>query len=235
MLKSNNSWLLAAAIVALALNGCSEKKSNLRIGKISADSSALPPSSDSKKPSTDTAQAEFSISLEGYKATPLGQAVYSGDTSKVRALIEQGASIEKCLTDETYEFDILYTSLVFNKTEMARYVLRNRLYTSVNETYTEESENPLTLACSLADSNEALEIAKALVDLGASVNGTGESGGEQTKYPIIISVSRNTYGLTKMLLEHGASLEIKDKYGKAPLSIAQEKGFKSIADLLKGN
>ncbi len=185
--------------------------------------------------SVDTSQAIFNIPIEGYKATELGQAVYTGNIVKVQTLINKGASIEKCLTDETYIYDILYTALVFNKVELVNYILRNKLYSSVNKTYTEESETPLTLACGLHDTSNALEIADTLIALGADANGTGESGGENTKYPLLIAVNQRNAGLTKLLIKHGAKKDIKNQAGETPLAIAQKKGFEDITGILKGD
>lgn len=38
--------------------------------------------------------------------------------------------------------------------------------------------------------------------------------------------------IVKLLLDHGANPHMTDKYGKAPLELAREKGYHAIADLL---
>jgi ankyrin repeat protein len=217
------------------LCGCAGKKADVGTQKNAPDSLLIAANEKKDEIHVDTTQVEFGASIEGYKTTPLGLAVYSGDTTRFQELIKQGASIEKCLTDETYIFDILYTAFVFNKIEFIRYILANKLYTDANETYTEEAETPLTLACSLHDSNEAFEIAQSLIDSGANVDGAGESGGEQTKYPIIIAVNRKNFSITKLLIDHGAKKNVTNALGETPLVIAQKNGIQEIVDLLSGN
>ena len=38
--------------------------------------------------------------------------------------------------------------------------------------------------------------------------------------------------IVKLLLEHGANPHMTDKYGKSPLTLAREKGYHEIAELL---
>jgi len=38
--------------------------------------------------------------------------------------------------------------------------------------------------------------------------------------------------IVQLLLEHGASPHMTDKYGKTPLELARERGFEEIAQLL---
>ncbi|HHV9033285.1 TPA: ankyrin repeat domain-containing protein, partial [Shigella sonnei] len=38
--------------------------------------------------------------------------------------------------------------------------------------------------------------------------------------------------IVQLLLEHGASPHLTDKYGKTPLELARERGFEEIAQLL---
>ncbi len=38
--------------------------------------------------------------------------------------------------------------------------------------------------------------------------------------------------IVQLLLEHGASPHLTDKYGKTPLKLARERGFEEIAQLL---
>ena len=237
MLKLNSSKVLLACIIAAISFNCNDGKTHTKEQNKSADTLTANTNAveSHTSASPDTTNANFNISIEGYKATPLGQAAYSGDITEVQDLVAQGASIEKCLTDETYIYDILYTALVFNKTELVRFILKNKFYSSLNETYTEEAETPLTLACSLANNSDALEIADSLINLGADVNGAGPSGGERTMYPLLIAVKQNNVDLTKLLLEHRANKDIKNESGETPLTIAEKNGFQDIATLLKGN
>lgn len=55
--------------------------------------------------------------------------------------------------------------------------------------------------------------------------------------PLLEAIVLNDGGSTQqaivaLLLEHGASPHMTDKYGRTPLELAQEKGFSEIARLL---
>jgi uncharacterized protein len=234
MLNFISSKAFMCSILAALLINCSGDKAKGQERTKSADTAAVATQNQTTPP-VDTAQAAFTIAIEGYKATELGQAVYVGDLGKIQDLINKGAPTEKCLTDETYVFDMLYAALAFNKTEVVRYVLKNKLYTSVNTTYSEDAETPLTMACSLNDSSDAVEIADSLIKLGANAKGAGESGGETTKYPLIIAVTQHNFKLTKLLLENHADKAIKNEAGETPAEIAKKLGFEDISKLLEGN
>jgi ankyrin repeat protein len=235
MLKLIISKALIISSIASFVFAFSEAKAAAEEQKKTTGTLSVSAQEKARSAAPDTAVTKFDISIEGYHSTQLGQAVYAGDVNKVQGLINKGASIEQCLTDETYVYDLLYTALAFKKTELVRYVLKNKLYKSVNTIYSEEAETPLALACNLTNSKEALEIAASLIALGANVNGAGESGGENTHYPLFIALSGNNVSLAKLLIEHGANKDIKNERGETPLSIAQKKGFEDILRLLKGN
>lgn len=227
-----------ALVFSIAFSGiinCTGGKDNVQEQKKPVVSTTVGAAKAQTNPPADTTQAAFTISLKGYKATELGQAVYAGDLGKVRELVNKGAPTGKCLTDETYVYDLLYSALAFNRIDLVRYVLKNKLYTSVNTTYTEDAETPLTMTCNLKDSSGAVEIADSLIKLGAKANGAGASGGERTMYPLFIAVNRHNFRLTKLLLENHADKEIKNEAGETPADVAKKEGFEDILKLLKGN
>ncbi|MBN2037987.1 MAG: ankyrin repeat domain-containing protein [Chitinispirillaceae bacterium] len=230
-LSSRNNLIICLIAIAFFCN-CSEKRDPVQEQKIKLDTvSGIAPEK-SMNVVHDTSLTDFNIPIEGYNATKLGQAVFSGDTANILNLIKKGVSIERCLTDETYIYDILYAALISRNLELIKFVLKNRMYTSVNETYNEDAESPLTLACDLPNNLEALEIANLLISLGANANGVGESGGERTLYPLITSINHNNIELTKLLLKHGAKKDVKNEYGETALMIAKKRGFEGIVRLL---
>jgi uncharacterized protein len=233
MLKLSSKSILIIGFVASLFIDCSGSKSKVQEQKNISDTLAVKVNETKNTPAVDTAKISFDISIEGYKATQLGQAVYSGDLAKVKDLLKSGASNEKCLSDGTYIYDILYTSIIFDKIDIFKYVIFNKLYSSVNVVYTEESETPLTAACNISNCKESFEMADSLVALGANVNGAGASGGDITMYPIINAVNNNNAELVKLLIQHGANKEIKNEKGETPLTIAQKKEFNNIVDILQ--
>lgn len=55
--------------------------------------------------------------------------------------------------------------------------------------------------------------------------------------PLLEAIVLNDGGIkqqaiVQLLLEHGASPHLTDKYGKTPLELARERGFEEIAQLL---
>lgn len=207
---------------------------NVEVSKKNIDPVASVTPANQVEKKADTSESVYNIPVEGYKATSLGDAIHSGDLEKVKGLIERGATIEQCLTDETYIYDALHTALTFGKMEIIRYIIANKLYADVNKTYTEEAETPLSLACTLKNNDEAFQISDLLISLGANVNGSGASGGEYTMYPLILAVRQNNLNLVKLLTEHGANKDITDENGNTPLSVAEKNGFIDIVNFLKG-
>ena len=69
---------------------------------------------------------------------------------------------------------------------------------------------------------ELLSAVKFLVESGADVNATNDSG--QTALHIAAQASD---GIVKYLAEHGASLDAKDKQGRTPLDVAMGKGVRA--------
>ena len=233
MLKSSNKLFLLFALTTISFLGCNHEKSDTKDLKNEGEKTAKSVLVDSIAPKTNPAPFSFDIQIEGYKASELGEAIHSGSVEKIKALIQSGAPIDKCLTDETYVYDALYAAIVFNKKEIVEYLVQNKLYTDINKTYSEEAETPLTLACAIQNKLDALQISQLMITNGANVNGAGESGGEDTKTPIFIAVNQNNIELVQVLLEKGAKKDISNSSGASPLTAAEEKGFSEIANVLK--
>jgi ankyrin repeat protein len=173
------------------------------------------------------------MEIDGYTASELGKAVYANNIQLVKQLIEKGESTTNCLATEMYEFDLLFAAIEFAKIDIVKYVLDNKLYTSINKVYTEESETPLTLACALENSQDAVSIAELLIKNGADINGAGSVGGDYTYYPLIIAIKKGNVPLIKLLIDNGAKTDVEDNQVKTPVSYAQESGNLAIIDLVK--
>lgn len=227
--------MLVCVILFTSFYNCTSVKTDVKSQKISTDSLSLIAQVGNEVYKSDKPEQKFVIPIEGYKATSLGKAVYDGDTGLIQELISSGLTSERCLTDETYVFDILYTALEFKKLDVVRFILQHKLFADINVTYSEDAETPLTLACNLPENEVTFEIVKSLIKLGANIDGAGESGGEETKYPIIIAVSQNNFRLTQYLLDHGVNKDVKNSQGETLLMIAQKNGNIEIEGLLRSN
>ena len=235
MLKSKSNVLSLSILVAIAFPGCKKEKESHQGAEVKsgvetpAKSKSAPPAA----PEAAASNPAFDISLEGYKATNLGEAIHSGSLEKFTSLVQQGAPLDQCLTDDTYVFDALYASIAFGKKDLVEYILKNKLYTDINKAYSEDSETPLTLACALENKADALEISKLLIADGAKVDGVVDSGGEDPKTPLFAAVRQGNVELVRLLVEKGAKKDIVNIIGITPLTAAEEDGFSDIATLLK--
>ena len=233
MLKSSSDFSPVFVLVVIAFLGCNKEKPQGADAKSGVEVPAKPAATSSIAPKTGTSQPAFDISLEGYKATKLGAAIYSGSLEKFTGLVEQGAPIDQCLTDDTYVFEALYAAIAFGKKNLVEHILKNKLYSDINKVYSEDSETPLTLACALENKADGLEISKLLISNGANVDGAGDSGGEGTKAPLFIAVKQNNVELVRLLIEKGAKKDITNSAGASPLTRAEESEFSEIVNLLK--
>lgn len=88
----------------------------------------------------------------------------------------------------------------------------------------------LTPACE----NGHLAIVKELLtQTGINVNHTNFVGWTPLLEAIVLNDGGSTQqAIVALLLEHGASPHMTDKYGRTPLELAREKGFSAIARLL---
>ena len=239
MLKLSNSRVVLLILCILFLSACIKNNSDVTQKKVNSlkDTVAFEPNVKEEEHDVLKAapESKFGFNVETYTATELGVACYESDTTKIQSLINSGFSIEECLTDDVYVYDLLYAAFVLGKAEIVHFVLNNKLYASVNETYTEDAETPLTMACSFVNQKKALEFAQVLVSLGANVNGAGKSGGDYMKYPLVIAVSNNNIELTGFLLKNGANIEVRNSSDETILEIAENNNFQDIVSLLKSN
>lgn len=235
MSKMLNRYLILFCFSPVILAGCkkqiSDTDSNKSIPKsISVIHSTHLDATTAKHENTDSV---FIHNIEGYKASEIGWAIYQDSLAKFRSLVENGAAIENAITDETYIYDALYTALVFNRINLVNFIIENNYYSDINKTYSEDAETPLTLACNIQDKNDALQIATFFIAKGAKVDGSGPSGDEDTKYPLISAAKRNNVELIKTLIKKGANKEVAENSGTTAASIAADSGFSEITELLK--
>gem|GEM_PF-4892278 len=214
---------------------CNKKESQAvpEVEKKAEGSTSKPDTAANVAPKPDSAETSFDLSIEGYKASILGQAIYQGSIEKFKGILKSGARIDKCLTDETYIYDALYSAIAFDKKNILDYIIQNKLYADINKAYSEDAETPLTMACAIQNKGDALQASKLLITNGAKVDGAGPSGGEETKYPLLIATTRNNIELVRFLVAQGAKKDVTSNSGASPSSIAQDSGFSQLADILK--
>jgi ankyrin repeat protein len=72
--------------------------------------------------------------------------------------------------------------------------------------------------------NNAIEIAKLLIDAGADVEAKNNYG----LTPLHLASGNNHIEMTEFLLERGADVNAKDKYGRTPLYVAGSDEMKTL-------
>lgn len=168
----------------------------------------------------------YVVEIDNYKATRLGEACSKGDLVGVKKLLNDGADKEQCLSDDLYEYDIVYAAVYFNKVDILKFLITQK--EDVNKVYNENGLTALLLACINSNS----EIALLLLDVGANPNGAGNCGGDYTFYPIIEAAQRNDIQTVKALLKHNVDRNVTDQDGSTPLQIAKSNNYDSLVNLL---
>jgi len=103
---------------------------------------------------------------EIYQLYPLGVACRNGDLEAVKQLVSDEEE-PMAMSNEYYEFDILYTAIYYNKEDVLRFALtkykniNNRLYSD------EYGLTLLVYACKLSNPN----LSRVLLENGIDVNG----------------------------------------------------------------
>ncbi|MFZ4257420.1 ankyrin repeat domain-containing protein [Raoultella terrigena] len=88
----------------------------------------------------------------------------------------------------------------------------------------------LTPAC---EKGHLAIVKELLTQTGINVNHTNIVGWTPLLEAIVLNDGGSTQqAIVALLLEHGASPHMTDKYGRTPLELAREKGFSAIARLL---
>ena len=97
-------------------------------------------------------------------------------------------------------------------------------YSSVSGSFT-----PLFTAVGVLDDNLARDIAEKILNLGAAINASGTGGFT----PLMNATVSNSIQTVKYLLARGANVNAQDSSGKTSLSIAVERGFKELEQVLR--
>lgn len=164
---------------------------------------------------------------EAYQLYPLGIACRNNDLETIKRLLA-GKDEPMAMGNDSYEFDILYTAIYFNKEDVLKYALTR--YKDLNDrVYSDEyGLTLLTYACKLSN----VKLARILLEHGIHVNGYQSPYDTYTVYPIMEAIANKNIELVQLLLEYCADLEIKDSNGNTPFTLAKEAGSQEIENLL---
>ncbi|KID85906.1 Ankyrin repeat-containing domain protein [Metarhizium guizhouense ARSEF 977] len=155
-----------------------------------------------------------------YGGTALWHAVVKGHKAVVELLLEKGANIDsKDINEQTP----LMAAAAIGDASMVMFLLEKGADINTKD---RNRRTSLWLASKEPDA----AIVKLLLEKGAHVDPQDD---DQGRTPLIWAVIRRDESLVSLLLQNGASCEMKDKDGRTPLSWAEEKGYETIIQLLK--
>ena len=146
------------------------------------------------------------------KRTPLMEAARKGHTDCVQYLIQNGAQLD--LKDEYGKTALMDTQ---GHTDCVEYLIQNG------------AEMDVLTAAMIGDVVEM----KRLVTSGHDVNQRGWFKHQFKSTPLMHAAEKGHMNCVKYLLQNGAQLDLKDKWGRTALKLASKKKHDSIVKLLQ--
>lgn len=155
----------------------------------------------------------FSLKPALSPRSPLAQAVFDGDTDRVKTLLSEGV-------DANSEMNVTYQIAPDGNISATFEV------PMVGATQQQVGMSVLACAAMLGST----EILRLLLDKGADVNSKDKYG--QT--PLILAAWQGDVECVRLLLHKRADLTARDRAGKTALMWAQREGHNAVQDVLKG-
>lgn len=163
--------------------------------------------------------------IDGKTIYPLGVACWKGELENVKKILASNDSI--AMSDEIYEYDIFYAAVYWEQSEILQYLLQYN-NKKINEIYNDAGLTLLGLSCMLSN----ISISNILIEHGANVDGYQTPYLERSIFPLLEAIKSNKIELVELLLNHGAKIDIEDKEGNTPISLAHDLHQNNIVELL---
>lgn len=163
--------------------------------------------------------------IDGKTIYPLGVACWKGELENVKKILASNDSI--AMSDEIYEYDIFYAAVYWEQSEILQYLLQYN-NKKINEIYNDAGLTLLGLSCMLSN----IFISNILIEHGANVDGYQTPYLERSIFPLLEAIKSNKIELVELLLNHGAKIDIEDKEGNTPISLAHDLHQNNIVELL---
>ncbi len=171
---------------------------------------------------------------DGDGMTPLIHAAMRNHVPSVKMLQSRGADIEK---PGTQGYPPLALAIAENKFEVAKALMEAGA--AIDSPSGPDGLTPLMVASSqvspgegaifLPGSTRPIDIARELIKRGANVNAQSKHG----VTPLMIAAARNVTPMIGLLVQSGASADLKSEEGKTALQIAEQNGSEQAAKALK--
>lgn len=143
-------------------------------------------------------------------------------------LINSKANIEIGESDEYLVYDALSVAVQSQDLCVVKLLLDKGA--NPNRMNSEEGFTVLSLSCRLNN----YDITKLLIEKGAQVDGLGYTEGtDYVHYPLLYAVESNNIKLVQLLIDNNCKIDIKDKQGETPFTIAERNENQQIHDVLK--
>ena len=154
--------------------------------------------------------------------TPLIAAAEAGRDHVVSALLARGADPLAHLELEAFGKTALYRAAVANHVHVVQVMLAGK---TPPDRGTMDGRAPLHAAAERG----LMQLARTLLDGGASVNVVDESTGER---PLHLAAVQGHLQMAKLLIERSAQLEVRDKLGQTPLHKAARRCHAELVEML---
>lgn len=156
------------------------------------------------------------FSLAG--CSPMLEAVRTGDVNEVRRLANTGVSVSD--SDPMENLTPLQGAAWFGRLEVAKELIKYGANVNMGARDLLRVP-PLTYAVISTYTNGSIEMVRLLLEKGANINAVD---GYEGYTAIMNAVLSNRPQMVRVLLAHGASLDIKNKKGKTVIDLARENG-----------
>lgn len=185
--------------------------------------------------------ADFSAA-DGFQQTPLYWAAYSERIDYLRLLLEKGADRTECRKDGGTP---LHAAALAGFLEAMKLLLGDEMNPkkAPNDASASGPENsanfdivdregctPLMLAVIHSHNDKYVKIVSLLLERGADPNGSSE--GYKGRPLLYIASKKGAAGIMKLLIDHGATIDVRSKKGSTPLHVATKWRRKKAVKLL---
>jgi uncharacterized protein len=150
------------------------------------------------------------------------EAAATGQTDRVRALIQQDPSLVNAYSPDA--FTPLGFAVFFGHLEAV-----NALLAAGADVNAASRESMKMSPLGSAMATQQVEIARVLIEHGANVNAKAAND----LRPLHTAASRGNLELASLLLEHGADINARTTDGKTPLSYAEESNHSRMVEFLQ--
>ena len=160
-------------------------------------------------------------SRDNHGETPLMWAARMGQSENTKYLIESGADVNA--KDDDYGWTALITVARFGSGQAAKLLIDGGA--DLNS-----QGNSGSTALMIACEQRRIDVVKCLLEAGADVGKVNKEGATAAHY-----AARGRTDLMELLIKHGPDINVQDRNGRTPVTIAENNNDAAMLALLKPN